>query len=236
MADRRSLFDDKGALLRVALKGHQSSMWTALPCIVSKYNAAKMTCEAQPAIQARVRLPDDTYKWISLPMLLDCPVMFPGGGGFTLTFPVKPGDECLVIFASRCIDAWWQSGGIQVQADLRMHDLSDGFAIVGPRSQPHVLPGVSTTDVHLRSDDGTAHIGLDAAKNVVVVSPGTATVTAPTIVLNGNVTINGTLTTTGLITAPDLATTVGGLPSMATHVHVTVVGSPFTSNPPTTGS
>ena len=31
-------------------------------------------------------------------------MVFPGGGGFALTFPVAAGDECLVVFASRCID------------------------------------------------------------------------------------------------------------------------------------
>ncbi|MFW8450019.1 Gp138 family membrane-puncturing spike protein, partial [Klebsiella pneumoniae] len=64
---------------------------------------------------------------VNLPLLVDVPVVFPRGGGCTLTFPVKPGDECLVIFADRCIDFWWQSGGIQEPVDERMHDLSDAF-------------------------------------------------------------------------------------------------------------
>ena len=64
------------------------------------------------------------------------PVVFPGGGGFALTFPVAAGDECLVVFASRCIDAWWQSGGVGEPMEPRMHDLSDGFALIGVRSQP----------------------------------------------------------------------------------------------------
>ncbi|MCL9653139.1 hypothetical protein L2088_00345 [Pseudomonas protegens] len=97
----------------------------------------------------------------SRPLLLDCPVQFPAGGGCTLTFPVAKGDECLVVFSSRCIDAWWQSGGIQVQAELRMHDMSDGFALLGFRSLPRMIPGISTSAVQLRSDHSSAFIEVN---------------------------------------------------------------------------
>jgi hypothetical protein len=85
---------------------------------------------------------------------VDVPVIFPRGGGCTLTFPVKAGDECLLIFADRCIDFWWQNGGVQKPVDLRMHDLSDAFAIVGPQSQAHKISGISTSAAQLRTDDG----------------------------------------------------------------------------------
>jgi hypothetical protein len=80
-----------------------------------------------------------------LPAAGGCSCRFPRGGGCTLTFPVKEGDECLVIFADRCIDFWWQSGGIQEPVDGRMHDLSDAFCIVGPQSQAKKISGISTT-------------------------------------------------------------------------------------------
>ena len=89
-------------------------------------------------------------------------MVFPGGGGWSITFPVSKGDEALVVFASRCIDDWWQSGGVGIQPDLRMHDLSDGFAIIGPRSQPRKLnPAISTIAVDSRKHFG---IALDCVK------------------------------------------------------------------------
>jgi hypothetical protein len=78
-----------------------------------------------------------------------------------MTFPVKDGDEGLVVFASRCIDKWWRDGGVQEQTEYRMHDLSDGFAIPGFRSQKRTLDNVSTTAVQLRSDDGKKYVELD---------------------------------------------------------------------------
>src|SRR5690606_4330979 len=118
------------------------------------------------------------FEELRIPLLLDCPVVFPGGGGVTLTFPIKPGDEALVVLASRCIDSWWQLGGVQGQAEQRMHDLSDGFVLAGVRSQPRRFT-VDTEAAQLRTDDGTALIELNpTSKAVRVQTTGDAAVQA----------------------------------------------------------
>ena len=94
------------------------------------------------------------------------------------TYKVKPGDECLVVFASRCIDAWWQSGGIQSPAEARMHDLSDGFAIPGPWSQAAKIEGVSASAVQLRSDDGASCVEIEG-RTVRARSPEKIVLDAP---------------------------------------------------------
>jgi len=180
--DRRERGNSQQAGILAALGGLQAGIWTALPGIIQSFNAAAMTAQIQPAIMAQVQNPDGSKKWVQLPLLVDCPVFFPSGGGVSLTFPIKPEDECLVIFSSRCIDGWWQSGGVNVQAELRMHDLSDGFAFVGIRSIPHVISDISNTDAQLRTDDGTS---------VVSVGPSGVSVDAPVINLNGSLFING---------------------------------------------
>src|SRR5574343_122065 len=150
--DRREGFNDIPTALLAALQGWQSGVWTALPCIVQSFNAAAMTIVARSAIRGVIRNPQGSEYELEMPLLLDVPVIFPSGGGFTLTFPITEGDECLVVFASRCIDSWWQLSGVQGQAEFRMHDLSDGLAFVGPRSQPRAVSGISTTAVQLRTD------------------------------------------------------------------------------------
>lgn len=145
--------------VQAALDGRQAKVWTALPAYATAFNAAQLTVSAQPTIQAQMRQPDGTWVTTALPLCVDCPVMFPGGGGYSLTFPIQANDEGLLFFASRCIDAWWQQGGIQAQAELRMHDLSDGFFLpTGGMSQPNVPPDVSTDGVELRSKDGTSAV------------------------------------------------------------------------------
>ncbi|MDE1905304.1 MAG: hypothetical protein KGH75_02480 [Rhodospirillales bacterium] len=209
--DPRERFSDPGESLRLAVQGALAGVQTAIPGIVQSFNATQCTAVVQPAIQAIVTGPTGSAVAVNLPLLLDCPVAFPGGGGCTLTFPLAAGDEVLVIFGSRCIDAWWQSGGVQPQAEFRMHDLSDGFVIPRVRSLPHGIT-ISTARAQLRSDDGLAYVELDPAGHVVnIVAPGGVTITAPTVHITGNVQVDQTLTST--------IDVVGGGKSLKTHVH-----------------
>jgi hypothetical protein len=142
------------------LLGLQADIQTSMPAIIQSFDPATQTCTAQPCLQMLVTNPDNTKKWVTIALIVDIPVVFPAGGGFTLTFPVKRGDECLLVFSSRCIDAWWVSGKISQQAELRMHDISDGFAFVGVRSIPRMIPNISTNSVQLRSDDSETYVEI----------------------------------------------------------------------------
>lgn len=231
--DRRERNTTLSEAILAAFQGLKAEIWNALPGIIQSFDPAKMTAVVQPSIQALWRDPLGNQTWQTMPLCLDVPVMFPGGGGCTMTFPLVEGDECLLIFASRCIDSWWQSGGVGVQAEMRMHDLSDGFCLPGPRSQPRVLSGVSTSALQIRSDDGSAfvEIGAAAPHAISVQTGGDVQIEAPTIKLTGTVKITGDVQITGeveasgKITAADLVTAT--LPSYITHRHV-VLGGPGT--------
>lgn len=159
--DRRERVDDPIEAQMAALDGKQAEIWTALPGIVNGFDPVAMTVSVQPSVKGQIQDESGKTNSVNLPLLVDVPVVFPCGGGFTLTHPIKGGDECLVVFASRCIDGWWQGGGVGGTPDERMHDLSDGIAIVGPRSQARKLdPPVNTENVQLRTDDGEAHITM----------------------------------------------------------------------------
>lgn len=215
--DQRERANEPQEALRVAMDGRLADLWTATPGIIETYDAERQVASVQPALQRPYRGPDGAAAMITLPLLLDCPVYFPSGGGVTLTFPIAKGDECLVVFASRCIDSWWQSGGIQPPAEFRMHDLSDGFAFVGVRSQPRKLTGVSTSKAQLRNEAGDTFVELDpTAQTLHLTAPGGATIDA-------NTTINGTLHVTGNITCDATVTAVtdvvGGGKHLKTHTH-----------------
>ncbi|MBC17079.1 MAG: translation initiation factor IF-2 [Desulfovibrio sp.] len=194
--DRRERLDDPVEAYRAAMEGMLAEAWTAMPGIVQSFDPDAETVTIQPSIRGRIEQPDGSVVSVNLPLLVDVPAVFPGGGGFTLTFPVKVGDEALVVFACRCIDSWWQSGGIGEPLEPRMHNLSDGFALVGPRSQPRTLPNVSTEDVQLRTDDGQASITIKPDYTINASNPGGSINMPP----DGNVT--GTATQSILLEAP----------------------------------
>lgn len=228
--DRRERAASPADALLAALQGFQAELWTALPGVVKAYRRVAsdgIVVDVQPAIQASIRQPNGELRWINMPLLLDCPVYFPSGGGFTLTFPIAVDDECLVVFSSRCIDAWHESGGhANQQAELRMHDLSDGFAFVGFRSRPRTLsPAAHPTSVELRSDDGETKIAIRQDTKVSVVSPAEIILTAPLVTIAGDLHVTGEITTPNEVTADGIALT--------SHRHTGVDTGSGTSGPPT---
>lgn len=180
---------DFSRTLRVAITG-----------VVTEVNYSAQTVSVQPTIREKIEI-NGTYQWVELPILINVPFFVYSGGGYCITLPVSPGDECLVIFADSCIDAWWQSGGVQNQVERRRHDLSDGMAIVGFRSQVHTVPGYSGDSVQVRTGDGGTFIDL---------KPGQVTI-------NADVQINGNVTTSANCTIADTLR-VAGI-NMNTHVH-----------------
>lgn len=195
--DNRERISDPEETLRVAMEGMRSGLWTSMPGLIESFDPSTLTATVQLTIKGVVSGPDGQARFVNMPLLVDVPVHFPRGGNCTLTFPVAPGDECLVVFAARCIDSWWQSGGVQVPMEPRMHDLSDGFAFVGFFSQATKIP-VSTVSAQLRSNDGTTFIDLNpATQKVRIVAPGGFEVVAPLSTFSAAVTIQGLLTWAG---------------------------------------
>lgn len=197
--DRRERLESLDDMILAALRGERSDIWTAIPGIVQSFDATALTCVVQPAVRFRINQPAlDTYTsatmqrdpsgqfaWDQMPLLTDCPVVFPGGGGVTLTFPISQGDEVLVVISARCIDAWWQLGGIQNQAAARMHDLSDGFVIPGVRSQPRRFTA-SLSAAQLRTDDGSVVVSLNpTTKDIEMTTTGAIKLTSSSLTHNG---------------------------------------------------
>lgn len=153
----------------------------SMPGIIQSYNTNTQTATVQLAIRERVNI-HGNQEWMDIPLLVDVPVLFPRAGGYSITFPVHQGDECLVIFADCCYDAFWQSGGVQNQIDRRRHDLSDGLAIITGISQPNRLAGVSADSLQIRNDAGNA---------VIEIAGTTININAGDINIGPNTTIDG---------------------------------------------
>lgn len=206
---------DQLTIIRDAIDAAQSILQTCMPGIIKEVDLERMTVTVQPAIQAHARQADGGLELLDFPLLRDVPLHFPSGGGCTLTFPVKAGDECLLVFSSRCIDLWWQNGGVQAPFEVRRHDLSDAFALVGVRSQPRVISGISADSVQLRSDDGASSITLNPDAQEITLQATTIKVVG-SLEVQGNASIQGTLTN-------------NDVPVGSTHTHP--VGSPNTGVP-----
>ncbi|WP_076045599.1 Gp138 family membrane-puncturing spike protein [Clostridium botulinum] len=140
--------------------GWKNVLRVACPGIIQSFDSEKQTVTVQLALREHITKPDFTKEWVNLPLLLDVAIVIPRAGDYCLTMPVKQGDECLIIFADMCIDAWFTYGNVQNQIEKRRHDLSDGFAILGTWSQPNRIENYSMDSCQLRTIDGTTSIDI----------------------------------------------------------------------------
>ncbi|MGU0160079.1 Gp138 family membrane-puncturing spike protein [Escherichia coli] len=109
---------------------------------------------------------------------------------------MKAGDECLVIFADRCIDFWWQNGGYRSlsmteRTIYRMRSVSSGRSL---RRRKSTEQGTSGAQLRLMtalrlakwpqaiiSRSNSRRVDGDSRRKEQCI-------TSPTITLNGNVT------------------------------------------------
>lgn len=230
---------DPQEVLRIILDAWQGNIWTAMPGIVDAFDAVLGTCKVTVAIKGKLRKVDASgartgdYEDVVIPQLVDCPVVWPRGGPFALTFPVAAGDEVLCVFASRCIDAWWESGDVSAQAELRMHSLSDGYAILGVGSKPRALADVSTDSVQLRTEDGAVFVEVSAdgvrIKGDLIVEGG--------MTFDGDINATGNITADGDIAADGEVTAMASGPSVTLSQHLHTSASPGSpTSTPTPGT
>jgi hypothetical protein len=139
--------------LRLALDARVSEIRVALPGIVQSYDSAKQRCSVQVAIMDGFRDEYGERRAESLPIVNDVPVVFPGAGSYSITWPLAKGDTVLLVFSSSSLDRWLVRGGVVDPADDRRHTLNDAIAIAGLRDFAHAVPsaGVHSTAMVLRA-------------------------------------------------------------------------------------
>ena len=203
---------DENEVLEQRLEKLSNRIRVACPGIVQSFDSTKQTVTVKLAIREMVSLEGNPYENLEIPILQDVPIYMPRAGNFVLTMPVTVGDECLVVFGDNCIDSWWESGSVSNQLDYSRHDLSDGFAIIGPWSQPKKVSGYSTNSAVLRNLNNDSYIEVKD-NDINIVTPTKVTITAgsevevnaPTVDVNAtDVTIDAT---TATVNAPTVQVT-----------------------------
>lgn len=180
--NRQSRLSDKFPVLPDVierfLRQYDFDLRCAAPGIIRSFDPIEQTVKVQIALKELIYV-EGKMSSVAIKELLDVPIVFPRAGNFVMAFPVTEGDECLVIFADMCIDSWWKLGeeknspqvskGAQEQMSVRRHDLSDGFAILGPWSQPKVFEDYATDCMEIRTLNGENKIQVkdDSVKIVI---------------------------------------------------------------------
>lgn len=103
---------------------------------------------------------------VELPEFVQVPPIFFNGGASYTAHPIAVGDYCLLLISERCFDNWYAGRDYLTPLEMRMHDYSDGFALVGlkPAAGAITIPTETTsTGVHrIGKENPTDHAALAA--------------------------------------------------------------------------
>lgn len=147
-----------------------------LPGTISAIDAATGTVSVKVGIMQNVAKSGTTAGIAaSYPDLTMCPIFTLQGGGVAVHMPVKIGDECMVVFSDRCLDAWFSTGQAAALPNLRMHDISDGFVLVGPNSLAKLLvtPLLSGEGGLCESSAAGAVVAIDSLTHLIKIQNST---------------------------------------------------------------
>lgn len=188
-----------------AIKGALVDLHTMTVARVTAITGATVSCK--PVVDRWVQ-----GEKVDMPTFSKVPVVTLQGGASYTAYPVSVGDYCLLFFAERCMDKWKAGIDDELPAEYRLHDYSDGFALVGvnPTSSQKTIPSGVTQHV------GDMELTGDLS-------------------ITGNLTVSGTIEAGGNITSTS-GDVVAGTVSLKNHVHAYTWTDPAgsgTTAPPT---
>jgi len=167
--------------IQIALANALANLHTATIAKVTAVNETTINC--QPVTSRVVNGVS-----IPLPEFVDVPPLFMQGGSSYTAHPIAVGDYALLIFTERCFDRWYAGQDNQPPLEFRMHDYSDGVAIVGllPKGSAITIPNVITQIGDTYQEGNYEHLGnMDQTGDVIQVGDEAKT---------GDTIINGSLT------------------------------------------
>lgn len=145
---------------------------TALPGEITSFDVETGLASVQP--RAKYRKPNG--ETLDYPIITGVPVMFPQSSGFTIAYPIRAGDGCLLIFSDEALDFWQY--GKETGTRLK-HDLTNAIAI----------PGLSAIS--------NAAMRSACAEQAVIVSAGNTVLK----VAESGISVQGSLTVSGDVIA-----------------------------------
>ena len=170
------------ALREVIDQSIQQNNITGLNChqigIIEAYDAINLTARIRVGMKKVIARTDTYGRYeeveVDYPILNAVPVFTYCGGSAFIHMPIQAGDECILLFNDRQLDAWWCDGNTtSAPKSDRTHSLSDAIAIVGLHNRTRLITGTSLNDIVIKGIGGGeidigAKIAIKAASGETV--------------------------------------------------------------------
>ncbi|CAH9012813.1 baseplate spike [Vibrio phage F35 g1] len=215
----------KASTLRQAFRELTKELGTSITGHILTFDTKTQLAQVQIGIFAL----DTNGNKISPAPIIECPVEFSGGGGWSFEHELNPNDEGLIIFSQRCLDAWIQTGGMAENPIARFHDKQDACFIPGVRSKKNAIKDFQNNGIRLRNEDASVYHWLKNDGSIESVN-GAGYIK---LLASGVVDMNGFLVQpTGAATSPVSV----GAPTVAAASSLTVAGKEMNNHNHTAGT
>ena len=144
-------------LLRFVLRQwSRTELHTGMPGIVETYDAATRRARVLPGLNALMA----DRSFIARPPIVNVPVLFPSGGGYTMEFPIEPGAAYWLSFSERGLGLFKESLTVSDFPRERFFDVGDAVLHAGSRFLPDTVIGPDPGDMTI--GDGAIQIKITA--------------------------------------------------------------------------
>lgn len=191
-----------------------------LPAKIISFDREKGVCSAA----LMVRPISKAGLYLTLPDLVNIPVVFPEGGGYGLNLPLKPGDCGYIVFNDVDIAKFKETLNLSSCNTGRQHDFCDGVFIPAGLRQVSIS-GEDAGRAVFQSLNGAIKISL--GQSDIKIKGDTY--------LNGNLSVDGDVSVSGNISAQGTITAqidvIGGGISLKNHTHGGVISGGSNTGP-----
>lgn len=199
-----------------AARGAVAAINVALPATIVSYDRTTQKAVIRIVPCRRRRGGAGEVEVYRPPEIPGVPVLFPGGGDLSITWPLAAGASGLAVFVDRSMDEWLSEGGVESEPqDPRRFDITDAVFIPGLRSFAEAVPaaGTDATATVLRAP--MILLGSSAASKAVALDPD---VQAAMVTLEAalQAAITAAITAAGLASADSGAAAFGAFQSSLT--------------------
>lgn len=160
-----------------AIEGRLADLHTGLPAKVLAFDDSMGSCDVQVLLKRVFIAEDESTQFITIPPIHHVPIIYEGGAGWSITYPLAVGDIVFLAFAERSLDDWLEAdpGQLVTPTQIRKHDLSDAIALPSLHSRRSPIANISTTNLRIQHENGLVAIDL---------SPADAHVKAPKVYID----------------------------------------------------
>jgi hypothetical protein len=154
------------------LADFRREIYTSFPARVVRYYPDLGTVDVEPAVKCEVPGFDhEELLFEDLGELVSLPIAWPRAGGFVITFPIQPGDWVAVHCSVQSTLVWRGTGQVHEHPGVSdPHGLNGCFVVPGCHPDVQRVQNVSTTDLVIGKEDGSAVIRMQPSGAVRIES------------------------------------------------------------------